>query len=205
VAPGFDGRFVWAAGGTGFWGDNYNYTSDDWRNFESERKNRNFIGEIFYTWNGFTEGYAAVPTVEHGETVYDWLGDMYSADARDCHHVYYEDGRAAHLVSGLICQKWQLLGGSRGVLGQPTSDELTSSRAHYAHFEDGDIFVSDSIGVYELHGAAAREYQRLGYEESCLGLPIADLEMTADGFIARFEHGSITLVDQVATADCPMP
>ena len=206
VTPGFDGRFVWAGGGTGFWGDNYNYTSDDWRNLQSERKNKNFIGVTLYTWNGYTEGYAAVPTVEHGETIYDWLGDVYSGDPRDCHHVAYEDGRASHLVSGQICVKWQALNGSRGVLGEPTSDELTSARARYAHFEEGDIFAAAELGVHDVYGAAAREYERLGYEQSCLGLPIADQETTADGgFIARFEHGSITLVDGIATASCPSP
>jgi hypothetical protein len=206
VASGFDGRFVWAGGGSGFWGDNYNYTSDDWRNLESEQKNKRFIGVALYTWNGYTEGYAVVPTVEHGDTIYDWLGDMYSADPRDCHHVAYEDGHASHLVSGDICLKWEALGASRGVLGEPTSDELTSTRARYAHFEDGDIFAAAELGVHDVYGAAAREYQRLGYEESCLGLPIADQEQTAaGGFIARFEHGSITLIDGLATASCTSP
>ena len=74
VSSGFDGRFVWAAGGgTGFWGDNFEYTDDRWRNGLSQLKGPGIKGITFNTWNGYTEGYAAVPSKEHGTTIFDWL------------------------------------------------------------------------------------------------------------------------------------
>ena len=69
VSNGFDGRVVWSRskGGTGFWGDNMDYTDDRWRNWMSEIKGTDAKGLIFDTWNGYTEGYAAVPSQEHGQ------------------------------------------------------------------------------------------------------------------------------------------
>jgi hypothetical protein len=87
VSPGFDGRYVWAVYGTCFWGDNADYTSDDWRNLQSENKRHDYIGITFNTWNGYTEGYSAVPSAEHGTVIYDWLTDLYAPDPRACHHV----------------------------------------------------------------------------------------------------------------------
>jgi hypothetical protein len=204
VTPGFDGRFVWAELGTGFWGDNYAYTSVDWRNLQSESRDPDFIGMSFNTWNGYTEGYAAVPTVEHGTTIYTWLSDVYRDDPRECHHVEYEDGRAAYRIDGAICEKWRSLRGRRGVLGEPISDVLEAERATFAHFADGSVFVSAAQGVHEVHGPIHAEYRRLGYDTSCLGLPIADPEAVADGVRSRFEQGAITLAygASTATAQC---
>jgi hypothetical protein len=39
-------------------------------------KNAGIKGIVMDTWNGFTEGYAAVPAREHGTTVYNWLSDL---------------------------------------------------------------------------------------------------------------------------------
>jgi hypothetical protein len=38
VSNGFDGRIVWKTNGTGFWGDNLEYTDDRWRNWMSQLK-----------------------------------------------------------------------------------------------------------------------------------------------------------------------
>jgi hypothetical protein len=207
VSSGFDGRYVWAPYGSGFWGDNRDYTSDAWRNFQSEHNSHAFIGVTFNTWNGYSEGYAATPTVEHGVTIYDWLRDLYEPDARACNHVEYEGGRAAFRVSGAICEKWRELGGRRGALGPPVSNELTTERGRVLHFAHGSVFLSEAFGAREVHGALHDEYQRLGYGSSCLGLPVSDEEPIPGGWISRFEHGVITFVagDTKPRATCTEP
>ena len=202
VSPGFDGRFVWAPFGTSFWGDNYDYTTDDWRNLQSEHKGRDYVGISFNTWNGYTEGYCAVPTLEHGTTIYDWLTDLYTPDARSCHHVEYQDGKPAHRVAGAICEKWQSLLGSQGALGAPLGSELALERASVVRFLYGSIYASESYGVHEVHGAIHEEYERLGFERSCLGMPISDEQALPDGRISHFERGSISFRNARARASC---
>lgn len=203
VSPGFDGRFVWESFGTGFWGDNYSYTSDDWRNLQSEAKGSKFAGITFNTWNGYTEGYAAVPTLEHGTTIYDWLTDLYASDPRTCDHVEYDDGRASLRVTGAICDKWRELGGRHGMLGLPLGSEAATARGHVLHFEGGSVFRAQGAPAHEVHGAILHEYQRVGYDSSCLGLPVSDEEpMAESGRRSRFEFGEITFAAGQVRARC---
>jgi hypothetical protein len=204
VSSGFDGRFVWAANGTGFWGDNFDYTFDDWRNALSEQKGLGNRGLTFNTWNGFTEGYAAVPTLEHGSTIDSWLTDLYDADPRECHHVEYVDGARSHVVSGALCAKWRDSGGRFGPLGAPISDEIVTAGARRLQFQHGSVLLSPSYGAHEVHGAIHELYAQLGFETSCLGLPTSDEEADGPGRVSHFEAGDITFKpgDVQARATC---
>ena len=35
-------------------------------------------GVVFNTWNGYTEGYAAVPTLENGDADFRWMQELFS-------------------------------------------------------------------------------------------------------------------------------
>jgi hypothetical protein len=35
-------------------------------------------GIVFNTWNGYTEGYAAVPTLENGDADFRWMQELFS-------------------------------------------------------------------------------------------------------------------------------
>jgi hypothetical protein len=206
VSNGNDGRIVWMkeAGGVGFWGDNLDYTEDRWRNWMSQLKAPGIKGISFNTWNGYTEGYAAVPSREHGDTVFNWLCDLLEPDPRDWSHMHYVNGAATHRVYGSICEKWIELGADRG-FGSPVSDELPSAHGRMQHFTDGKaIYWGSSTGAHELHGLIARAYREVGGAESCLGLPIGDEESTGGGRIRRFEHGRIdwSLGDSRARVTC---
>lgn len=202
VSSGFDGRIVWKAQGTAFWGDNLDYTSDEWRNALSALKGGDYAGITFNTWNGFTEGYAAVPTVEHGNVVSDWLTDLYAPDPRTCAHTEYTDGRRSYRVTGSICEKWRAAGARYGILGAPIADETSTTRARASRFEHGVVFASDTLGVHEVHGAIAELYERMGYETSCLGLPVSDEQSGPNGLVSHFEAGDITFVDGQARSSC---
>jgi hypothetical protein len=193
VSNGFDGRYVWAKNGTGFWGDNHDYTDDRFRNWLSEMKGQGAKGISFDTWNGFNEGYAAVPSVEHGDTVYEWLTDTLHSDPRVCSHTHFEGGFPTFHLYGSICRKWVQLGGDRKY-GAPVSDQILGERSHVVHFErGGEIFWSAKTGAHEVHGLIAQTYDDAGADASCLGLPIKNQEhLGAVGRISRFEHGTIT-------------
>jgi hypothetical protein len=193
VSSGFDGRFVWKSKGTGFWGDNFDYTDDRWRNALSQFKGNGIAGITFDTWNGYTEGYAAAPTREHGTTIYDWVRDLYDPDPRVCSHTEYVNGRATHQVIGAICEKWVSLGGDRGQLGVPLTDERPSEKGRISTFASGMILWSGATGAHEVHGLIRDAYMREGLDAGCLGLPISDEEPNAsNGRISRFHGGVIT-------------
>jgi LGFP repeat len=190
VSNGFDDRVVWAKYGTGIWGDNHDYTDDRFRNWLSEMKGPGIEGITFDTWNGYTEGYAAVVSAEHGDTVYNWLTDLLRPDPRKCSHVQYESGAATHRVYGSICSKWVRLGGDRR-FGAPTTDELPSAHGRVSHFMGGSIYWSRSTHAHEVHGSIGLTYREAGADASCLGLPVHDEERFDGGRVSRFEHGVI--------------
>ena len=191
VSNGFDGRIVWAAAGAGFWGDNLDYTEDRWRNWMSQLKGPGLKGITFNTWNGYTEGYAATPSREHGWTVYNWLTDLLEPLPWDYSHMHYVNGASTHRVYGAICEKWIQLGGDRG-FGAPVSEELPSALGRMQYFADGKaIYWSAGTAAYELHGVIARTYREEGGDASCLGLPVSDEHAIGNGRVSYFQHGRI--------------
>jgi hypothetical protein len=191
VSNGFDGRIVWRQNGTGFWGDNMDYTDDRWRNWMSVLKGSGIRGIVFDTWNGYTEGYAAAPSREHGQTVYNWLSDVLEPDPRQCSHMHYAKGVSTFRVFGAICEKWVQLGADQG-FGAPVTGESASARGRVSYFTDGKaIYWSGPTGAHEIHGLIAKTYWELGGDASCLGLPTSDEEANMVGRVSRFEHGQI--------------
>jgi uncharacterized protein with LGFP repeats len=181
-----------------------NYIDDRWRNALSQFKGNGIKGITFNTWNGYTEGWVAVPTREYGKTVYNWVRDLYEADPRHCSHMHYVDGRATHRVYGAICEKWVKLGGDRGLLGRPLTPESPSAKGRTTRFEKGSIYWGAS-GAWEVHGKIAEAYLAAAADASCLGLPISDEEPHGhDGRKSRFQGGVITfrMGDQQARIHC---
>jgi LGFP repeat len=193
VSSGMDGRIIWAGNGLGFWGDNMDYIDDRWRNWLSELKGTNIKGITFDTWNGYTEGYAAAPTREYGETVFHWLTDLFQADPRDCSHMHYVNGAPTWRVYGAICEKWMQLGADRG-FSAPVSEELPTDHGRMSHFADGKTIYwgPGTIGAHEVHGIIEKTYRENNTDSSCLGLPTSDEDSTRAGAVSLFEHGTIT-------------
>jgi hypothetical protein len=195
VSNGMDGRLVWRQQGSGFWGDNFEYTDDRWRNWMSELKGMGNSGIAFDTWNGFTEGYAAVPSFEHGDTVYRWLTDLLEPDPRDFSHMHYVKGVATYRVYGAICEKWISLGADRG-FGFPTSGEESSGGGRVSYFNDGQadkaIYWSSATAAHEVHGLIAQTYWDSGGAAGPLGLPTTDQTLNGGSQVSQFEHGFIS-------------
>ena len=199
VSNGYDGRIVWGNNPKGFWGDNMDYKEDRWRNWLSQIKGPGIRGITFDAWNGYTEGFAAVPTREHGFTVYNWLKDLLEPLPWEYSHMHYVNGAATHRVFGAICEKWIALGADRG-FGAPISDELPSALGRMQYFSDGKdnfekaIYWSASTGAHEVHGKIARAYREAGGDAGQLGLPISDEQSNGVGRISYFQYGTISWI-----------
>lgn len=210
VSNGYDARFVFGCGKLdahgnlvtcGFWGDNFNYTDDRWRNWVSEMKGGGVKGIVVDTWNGYTEGYAVVPTRSHGSTVREWFTDLLEPDPRYCDHMHYVNFQASHRVYGAICEKWVALGADRG-FGAPTTEEgptgPTGQAGRVSYFENGKgiwFGAPNRAEAYELHGQIYSLYVAKGGASSYLGLPLSDESSSsawcAGGRYNAFEHGWI--------------
>ena len=198
VSNGMDGRYVWRGRGSYFYGDNLDYTEDRWRNRMSQLKGYGNIGITFDTWNGYTEGYAAVPSFEHYDIVGRWVSDLLEPDPRELTHMHYVNGRATYRVSGAICDKWLSLGADEG-FGLPTSGEIDAGQGRVTFFTDTPtdpptankaIYWSSETGPHEVHGIIARTYWESA-DRARLGLPTEDQEESLDGASSRFQRGRI--------------
>lgn len=106
--------------------------------------------------------------------------------------VYIAPATGRHLVCGAIFNRYAALGQTGGVLGFPTTDELTTPDGvgRYNHFSNngavGSIYWTPNTGAWEVYGAIRGRWAALGYERF-LGYPTTGEMSTPDG-IGRYNH-----------------
>jgi hypothetical protein len=71
VDPGYDAHVVFPRSES--WGLNRG-----WRDALGSMRRLAVKGIVFNTWNGYTEGHAAVRTLEDGDVVFRWMQDLFS-------------------------------------------------------------------------------------------------------------------------------
>jgi len=98
-------------------------------------------------------------------------------------------------VQGAINTKWNQLGGAKGFLGNPTSNQSDVSGGQVSHFQGGDIYFSNATGANSVRGLIRDKYNALGGPGSSLGFPITDEYTTPnpakDGRYNHFQGGYI--------------
>ena len=90
--------------------------------------------------------------------------------------IYWSLDTGAHEVHGLIRVKWAQLGGERGFLGFPLTDQkgTPDGIGRFNHFEGGSIYWTPNTGAHEVHGQIRDKWQSMGWETSFLGYPTSD-------------------------------
>ncbi|HEY2514840.1 MAG TPA: hypothetical protein VGI39_28435 [Polyangiaceae bacterium] len=195
VSAGYDSRIL-------FQNPNIYGHDDTWRNDQSQLRSGHLKGLVFTAWNGFTEGWAGMPTLERGVDGTDpgamnrWLTAMFSVDPQQCNHVHFVNGQPTYYVYGAICAKYYQTQGLYGPLGAPTSSEHASVTAGSRRndFQYGSILWRSTPQAYEVHGLIGQLYASMGYEGSWLGMPTSDTlawGACANGQYNQFEHGKI--------------
>ena len=112
--------------------------------------------------------------------------------------IYVSPATGAHEVHGSIRAAWGTAGWENGPLGYPTTDETrTPTRpGAYNHFAGGSVYWSPSTGAHPVVGALRDAWARSGWEQGCLGFPVADPVTTGSGAsrstTSAFERGTIT-------------
>jgi uncharacterized protein with LGFP repeats len=108
--------------------------------------------------------------------------------------IYWTPQTGAHEVHGEIRVKWAQLGGHRGFLGYPVTDELAcpDGVGRFNHFEGGSIYWRSDIGPHEVHGAIRDLWAKLDWERGRLGYPVSDERGPHDRRGSTFQGGTIT-------------
>ncbi|PRW63015.1 hypothetical protein CEP50_12560 [Actinopolyspora mortivallis] len=108
--------------------------------------------------------------------------------------IYWTEQTDAHLVQGLIREKWAATGWERGPMGYPLTDELADKdrigRFNVFTGVDGNpagILWSPETGVHTVKGLIGKRYLELGGPGGVLGYPTTDERSTPDGR-GRFNH-----------------
>jgi uncharacterized protein with LGFP repeats len=101
---------------------------------------------------------------------------------------------SAFQVYGEIGKKWKSLGGSKGFLGAPLTDETGTPDGvgRYNHFQGGSIYWTPKTGAHEVHGYIRDKWASLGWERGKLGYPTSDEFQSGAARRSNFQHGYIT-------------
>lgn len=108
--------------------------------------------------------------------------------------IYWSPGTGAHEVHGDIRVKYAQLGGSRGFLGYPVTDELgcPDGVGRYNHFEGGSIYWTPQTGPHEVHGAIRDQWANMGWENCYLRYPTSDERGEGNSRNSQFQGGYIS-------------
>ncbi|MEM2140885.1 hypothetical protein [Nitrososphaera sp.] len=88
-----------------------------------------------------------------------------------------------------ITKKYKELGGEKGFLGPPVSEEhwAPDGQGRYRHYKNGSIYWHPKYGAHEVHGAIREKWKATGWEQGVLGYPTTDEMKTPDGK-GRYNH-----------------
>ena len=165
-------------------------------------------GDIYFTANlADTRGFTVMSDVR--DTYNDWGGPegdlglpfgsprhIAGGIAQTFQHgtIYSGPDTSAHPVVGDIADRYDAMGGVEQI-GFPTADEqpVTSwsgAEGVVQHFEAADIFWSDEVGAWPVHGSIWDLYNDLGGVEQ-RGFPTSDEVGLAGGMVQTTERGRL--------------
>ncbi|GAA3352152.1 hypothetical protein [Saccharopolyspora gregorii] len=159
------------------------------------------LGAIRDKWaeSGWEAGPLGYPTTDE-ITAADGRGKYarFDGDGEFAAGIAWSPQTGAHSVRGAIIDKYLQFSGPNGLLGYPTTDELTApdGRGKYAHFTGGDtgaasIYWSPQTAAVEVYGGIRARWSALGWERSYLGYPVRGEHDVPWGRSTEFELGYV--------------
>lgn len=150
-------------------------------------------GAIRGDWQslGFETGKMGYPT--SGETPGLRSGgvfQMYQGGA-----IVWSPATGAHESTGAIRGDWRSLGFENGVMGYPTTGEVSglTGGGVYQMYQGGAIVWSPASGAHQSTGAIRARYAQLGFEAGVMGYPTSDETpgLTGGGVTQAYQGGAI--------------
>ena len=104
---------------------------------------------------------------------------------------HWSPATGVHAVTGGHATTYYALGGSTGLLGYPTSDEVRTATGSHVLYQGGATYWSPTTGVQTVTGATLAAYTAAGGPDGALGHPLAAAEQTRSGELQRFQGGYV--------------
>ncbi|MDO4780921.1 MAG: hypothetical protein Q4A34_00805 [Candidatus Saccharibacteria bacterium] len=93
---------------------------------------------------------------------------------------------------GSIRKRWAQLGYDKGVMGSPTSPEMSYGQAVFQRYQNGYITGNGSVGYWESRGPIRTRWASLDYERGKLGFPTSNIIALTNAAIKQtYQHGVI--------------
>jgi uncharacterized protein with LGFP repeats len=105
--------------------------------------------------------------------------------------IYFLATTGAHVVRGLIREKWKAMNWENSYLGFPVTDEVALRGGAFNHFQGGSIYWSPSTGANAVRGAIRDKWAATGWETGYLGYPNTDEVALPGGAFNHFSGGSV--------------
>ena len=106
--------------------------------------------------------------------------------------IYWSAAAGAHVVKGLIRDKWGSVGWESGFLGYPTTGEAAlRGGGAFNHFQGGSVYFSPATGTHVVRGLIRDAWAGQGWETGALGYPVGD-QQGAGTVSQRFQGGTLT-------------
>ncbi len=109
--------------------------------------------------------------------------------------IYWSPTTGPAEIQGAIRSLWVAYRWEQGLLGFPTTDELTTPDGvgRYNHFSGtgGSIYWTPATGPHEVQGSIAALWAALGWERGALGYPTSDEYGVTGGRQSDFQHGTV--------------
>lgn len=139
--------------------------------------------------------------VQRFEGMGDYPQEIETLEIRCGASIYWSKKYDAHPTWGEIGAMYERLGGTRGVLGFPTSPEIDAlpsrdkTKGRYQCFEGGIIYWSKKYGAIPVLEPILTAFKNKGDTNGKYGFPTSSQEISADGeCLQEFERGGILII-----------
>jgi uncharacterized protein with LGFP repeats len=109
--------------------------------------------------------------------------------------MYSSKKTGAHMVLGVLAERYHQLGESRSQLGLPIGDthDTLGAPGRHNNFEHGAIYASSGTGAHMVLNPHLGEWRRNGGASGPFGLPTSNTKPTLDdvGRRTEFQHGAV--------------
>ncbi|MGO2662299.1 MAG: glucosaminidase domain-containing protein [Propionibacterium freudenreichii] len=146
---------------------------------------RGGIGDTFAAMGDSAYGLLGLPTGDEVSLPAGWYQQFQGG------RIYWFGPTGGHMVRGGIGDSYVNQGASTGLLGLPTSSEISADGGSYQVFQGGRIYWKDGLGSATVRGAMLDAYLSMNASSGLLAFPRGGEVAIAGGALQDFEGGRL--------------
>ncbi|MDK9360283.1 glucosaminidase domain-containing protein [Propionibacterium freudenreichii] len=143
------------------------------------------IGDTFAAMGDSAYGLLGLPTGDEVSLPAGWYQQFQGG------RIYWFGPTGGHMVRGGIGDSYVNQGASTGLLGLPTSSEISADGGSYQVFQGGRIYWKDGLGSGTVRGAMLDAYLSMNASSGLLAFPRGGEVAIAGGALQDFEGGRL--------------